>query len=99
MDESNKPTVKEKEHIISNVVKLTSNRNASPKPKPLSLLPSLPLSQPPSPNGEATRQLLTGEYSSPKATTSPCKRKDTPNYEAMDLGDDLNYRTTIIENK
>ena len=81
--------------IIFNVGKINCNIYVSPKPKPLSLPPYPPLS----PNGEVERQLFTGDDFSPKATPSPRKRKATPNYEAMDLGDDLNSRTTIIENK
>ena len=93
--ESNKPTAKEKEQIISNVGKLTSDRNVSPKPKPL----PLPMFPPPSPNGEVARQLFIGDDSSPKATTSPRKRNAHPNFEAMDLEKDFNSKTTITENK
>ena len=40
---------------------------------------------PPSPNSEVARQLFIGDDSSPKAKTSPRKRNDSTNYEAMDL--------------
>ena len=84
-DGLNKPTAKQKEQIIPNVGKNTSNRYASLNP--------------PSPNGKVARQIVTGDDQSTKVTTSTCERKTTPNSEAMDLEDYLISKTTIIQKK
>ena len=107
-DRLNKRAAKDKEKIIPNAGKITSNRNVS---LDLSLSPFLSMSPStypspspspslsPSPNGEVARKIFTGDDSSPMGTTSSRKSKDTPNYSAMDMEEDLKPRITITEKK